>query len=158
MRQQIAPQQRTVAPQPVRSPTLLQQGATAVEQATAAAQKAGQDAAQWADRNIGDPLRAGISRAQAAGQETVRTTITSVEALDGLMGIGVTRYRVTFMDGGQGNYDPHGRLLVAELGNPPATVPSAPLPFQAVGGPAPVGSPANGPTRIPGGLRLRPVR
>jgi len=61
-------------------------------------------------------------RLDAAGRESLRTTISGSQPLDGTLGFGVTRHMVEFMDGGRGVYDPEGNLLRTEKGNPPQRV------------------------------------
>ncbi len=62
-------------------------------------------------------------QADAAGRETLRTTIKSSRPLDDTVGFGVTRHQVEFADGGRGIYDADGNLLTVEQGDPPQHVP-----------------------------------
>lgn len=96
-----------------------------------------------------DQAGAAYNRAEATGRalldESQRTTITSVRALDGVMYLGVRRYLVEFANGGRAVYDPQGRRVEVEQGDPPSSVSAWQLPFKAMEGgggrlPAPAGS------------------
>jgi hypothetical protein len=111
------------------------------------------------NQNVVQPVGRALDQAQRAAAEQLRTTVTGSEPLDGFMGVrGVTRHRVWFADGGQGVYDPQGRLVTAEDRNPPSQINSTALYLRGVGGgasPIPGAAPGAAPRMAP--LRIRPA-
>lgn len=96
-------------------------------------------AADLLNDNVVQPVAGALGEADRRAQEQLRTTVTGSQPMDGFMGVsGVTRHRVWFMDGGQGVYDPQGRLVTTESGNPPSQVDSTGLYLRGVGGAAPL--------------------
>jgi hypothetical protein len=109
-------------------------------------------AADFLNDNVVQPVAGALAEADRRGREQLRTTVTGSQPLDGFMGVsGVTRHRVWFMDGGRGVYDPQGRLVSTEEGNPPSQVNSTSLYLRGVGGSAPVrpGAPGAVPRMAP---------
>ena len=117
-----------------------------------------QRAGDFLQDNVLRPVGEGFERYQAWSREQLRTTVQGTQPLDGVVGFGVTRHRVWFLDGGRGTYDPQGRLLTVEAGDPPARINSTSLFLHGVGGttalPARPGSAV--PSTPPLRLRLAP--
>jgi hypothetical protein len=103
------------------------------------------------NKNVVTPLSDAYQRADADARERMSRAIKTSAPLDGVFGIGATRYKVETMDGAVGEYDADGRLLNSQKGDPPAKVNN---PGLYTGGtpmmPAAPGSmPANVPMRLP---------
>ncbi|HXV94894.1 MAG TPA: hypothetical protein VD813_16435, partial [Pseudonocardia sp.] len=113
----------------------------------------------WLNRNVVQPAGRAYRNLEEQGREQMRTTVTGSQPLDGVLGFGVNRHRVWFMDGGRAVYDARtGERLEVEEGNPPQSVNTTQL-FMNGLGPVFPASPLGGsavPRTAP--LKLFPVR
>ncbi|CAA9422792.1 MAG: hypothetical protein AVDCRST_MAG66-2817 [uncultured Pseudonocardia sp.] len=92
-------------------------------------------AANFVEQNVVRPVAGAITEANRRVREMNRTTVIESRPLDGFMGVnGVTRHEVSFADGGRGIYNPQGRLLTVQSGNPPSQINSTALYLRGIGG------------------------
>jgi hypothetical protein len=99
------------------------------------------------NKNVVTPLIDANERADENVRETMRKEVSRSAALDGVFGIGTTRYKVEIMNGAVGEYDSDYRLLSAQKGDPPAKVDNPGL--YTGGTPMTPAAPGSMPVRVP---------